>query len=369
MTWTVLLDSQAFDRQIRGGVSRYFAELYRHKHLLAPAIELAFGRSWTINEHLAAADPEIYRVGEFSFSRIEVTRALARLLAHRAPRDWRDAAVLHHTFYSAEVIRATPGKPRISTLFDMIPERFPDMVKSRSHGDKLECLQRSDVICAISRTARDELLSVWPQFESKPIVVTPLGVDARFRPSGPVLRRPFPYVLWVGDRRGYKNFATLARALDLLAGSRPRVDLVVVGGTPISKSERSLLGDFLSKAEIIQLFPSDTELPAVYRGALLHVTASLSEGFGLSPLEALASGTQSLASDIPAHREVLGDAASLFRATDEVELATRIESHIHAGDVNRDVRVRRGLHQASKFTWIETALGTGIAYRRALGMA
>ena len=331
MSHTALLDTQAFDRQVRGGISRYFAELYRHRAGLGPDLELHIGQSWTINEHLAAANRGIRRVGEIRLSRFEITKALARPFAHRAPSHWRDADLLHHTYYNLGAITSTPGKTRVSTIFDMIPEEYPETVKSGAHQDKAECLRRSDVICAISRTTADSLIRLWPEFADKQVVVTPLGVGSQFHPDGPTFPHPFPYILWVGDRRGYKNFATLAKALDLVAGELPRTDLVIVGGAPLTRAEALLLGRFQTGGEVVQIWPTDSELPGVYRGARLYVTASLVEGFGLSGLEALACGAVTLASDIPVYREVLGDAVAWFNPVDPHALAEAIGDLLQDG--------------------------------------
>lgn len=67
-------------------------------------------------------------------------------------------------------------------------------------------------------------------------------------------------------------------------------------------------------------FIAEEDLPYIYAGAALFITASKYEGFGMPPLEALATGTKVLASDIPAHKEVLSESAAYFQCNNERSL-------------------------------------------------
>jgi len=132
-----------------------------------------------------------------------------------------------------------------------------------------------------------------------------------------------PYFLLVGNRLGYKNAAllyltlrawgTTARRFEQKAsassgevagtgGRGPKLVLVGGDGHRLSKEEVQALAGlgavFLARV-------ADEELRAAYAGATALVYLSLDEGFGLPVAEALASGCPVVASDIPAHQELV----------------------------------------------------------------
>jgi glycosyltransferase involved in cell wall biosynthesis len=105
----------------------------------------------------------------------------------------------------------------------------------------------------------------------------------------------------------------------------------------------------------------DEDLPGWYQRARVFVFPSLHEGYGLPVLEAMACGTPVLAGDIPALREVGGDAASYVCPSDTAALARALE------DLLRDpeLRVRgleRRLARARQFSWRATAAATHAVY-------
>ncbi|MDH4104319.1 MAG: glycosyltransferase family 4 protein, partial [Thermoleophilia bacterium] len=96
---------------------------------------------------------------------------------------------------------------------------------------------------------------------------------------------------------------------------------------------------------------SPSELASLYRRAACLVYPSLYEGFGMPPLEAMASGCPVAASRAGAIPEVCGDAAVLFDPTDVDAIAAAILQV----DERREELSERGLARAAGFTWDETA--------------
>ncbi len=106
----------------------------------------------------------------------------------------------------------------------------------------------------------------------------------------------------------------------------------------------------------------DADLPALYSGAAAFVFASKYEGFGLPPLEAMASGVPVLVSDRASLPEVVGDAAWLIDPERPEDTARRLEEVLEDSDA-RSVLVRRGIERAARFTWDACARATLEVYR------
>ncbi len=193
-------------------------------------------------------------------------------------------------------------------------------------------------VSAFSRDELAELLGV-------DATVVPGGVDARFHP-GALAARPLarPYVLTVASGTARKNLGALAETARRLAADG--IDLLAAGaGRPQLRAERP---DGLRMLGHVD----DLELPGLYAGALAFVLPSLHEGFGLTCLEAMASGTPVVAADRGALPETCGDAALLVDPTDPGAIADAVLAAI--GD--EDMR-ERGLRRAAGFGWDRTVAG------------
>jgi alpha-1,3-rhamnosyl/mannosyltransferase len=110
----------------------------------------------------------------------------------------------------------------------------------------------------------------------------------------------------------------------------------------------------------------DETLRRLYTGAALYVQPSLSEGFGLPPLEAMACGTPVLSSDAGSLPEVLGAAAELLAPRGPEAWAAAVTALL--GDTaRRGVMAALGRRRAAGFTWERTARLTRETWRDALG--
>jgi glycosyltransferase involved in cell wall biosynthesis len=134
------------------------------------------------------------------------------------------------------------------------------------------------------------------------------------------------YLLFVGNRYGYKNLEGLLAAFRLLLPDFPGLKATVVGvpkGTS-GEAER-LLADPSLKGRVVE-YPraTDGQLMALYAHAKAFVFPSFMEGFGIPPLEALAFRVPVVCSDIPVIREVCGDAVRYADPSDPASIAGQV---------------------------------------------
>ncbi|MEO7986244.1 MAG: glycosyltransferase [Gemmatimonadales bacterium] len=143
--------------------------------------------------------------------------------------------------------------------------------------------------------------------------------STRFRPGTGEHDVP-PTLLTVSRLEGYKNQAAVLRAA---ARIRREVQVRLIGRGPEAPRLR-MLGQDLSVRCRIETAADDATVERAYHVAGVVVCPSRFEGMGLGPIEAIASGTPVVVSDIPAHREFVGLAARLVPLDDDVALASAI---------------------------------------------
>ncbi|MFI5246526.1 MAG: glycosyltransferase family 4 protein [Gemmatimonadales bacterium] len=162
-----------------------------------------------------------------------------------------------------------------------------------------------------------------------------------------------PFVLYAGNVKPHKNLERLIEAFHLVrARGLDQVKLVLIGDD-ISKYaalRRAVHQHQLHKyVRFLGYLPEET-LAALYRLASVFVFPSLYEGFGLPPLEAMASGTPVVTSNVSSLPEVAGDAAVLVDPYDPTAIADGIESVLTNENLRRELRVK-GLARAKQFSW------------------
>ena len=355
----VALDEQIFAVQSFGGISRLFFELARSYSGEVP-LELLSIDAPIVNDYLLSDAALARQLGVRRAS--GPYAALASYLTRRTRRTTAD--VIHHTFYLPRGLRDEQQAQRIVTVYDMIPELLP---RTRRRLDflteKHRYVTRADHVVCISESTRRDLLKVHPDVHV-PITIAYPGVDSRFRPDAPrIPSLPEPYVLHVGNRSSYKDAGTLLRAFTAIAGDHADLSLVLVGGGPLTRDERALLGGFLPR--VTQRTLSDQDMPAAYAQATLTVFPSRYEGFGLPAVEAMASGSPLILADTSSLPEVGGQAAAYFPPGDEHALATLMVALLADG-ARRDAMRAQGLERARQFTWARFAAANISAYEAAL---
>jgi glycosyltransferase involved in cell wall biosynthesis len=268
--------------------------------------------------------------------------------------------------------------PSVVTVHDLAFLRWPEQVPARryrylSAGVRAATRRAARIIAVSESTKSDlvELLSVDPAM----VRVTPLGVDARFRPQGAEERTAFlnrhgivrPFLLAVGNLEPRKNLPALLRAFSRLAPEVPH-DLVLVGAEGWLTGEIHATLNTLRLSERVRMtgFVDDAELPLWYAAADLFAFPSLYEGFGLPVVEAMVCGTPVVTSNVSSLPEVVGDAAVLVDPRDDESIADGIRRILSNTDLAHRLRLR-GQARAATFTWEQTAAQTVAIYREVAG--
>jgi glycosyltransferase involved in cell wall biosynthesis len=200
------------------------------------------------------------------------------------------------------------------------------------------------------------------------VSVTPLGCDhvVRHLPPGGFPPAEEPYVLTVSrvDRR--KNHVRMLQAFEMLVRDGHPHRWVVAGpaGFGCEDFERALSRSPAAERVVWRRSVSDAEIVELYARADVLMWASLSEGFGLPPLEAMACGTPVVTSIVTSMPEVCADAAFLVEPTDPERIFEATRRLIVERDL-RDDHISRGLRRAREHTWRSCARDTLLAYQAA----
>lgn len=259
-----------------------------------------------------------------------------------------------------------PG-PFIFTLHDLHHLRVPEdsnFLKRAYYQYVIKpACHKSAAVLTVSEFSRQEI-SEWAKIDEQKIVNVGNGVGVPFGPNGRRLEPGYPYLLYVGSRRPHKNLPRLLHAYSL-SRMRKEVRLVLSGS-----ADREILAHVeklgLRGDVVFTELTSNQALAEAYRGATGFLFPSLYEGFGLPPLEALASGTPVLTSDVCSLPQVVGDAAILVNPENCEEIAEGIRRIVFDSDLRNQLR-EKGLRRSKLFSWRNTASKTSEIIQTALG--
>ncbi|MFQ5742212.1 MAG: glycosyltransferase family 4 protein [Acidobacteriota bacterium] len=290
-----------------------------------------------------------------------------------------------HLFHAPYLVTALHWPcPEVINLYDLIPERHPQTLTNalarRYYRFVLETKRRrAAAILTLSEASKQELLRGHASCRglARRLFVTPAAADPRFQPASAKaiaaareeLRLPHRYVLYLGTHRNHKNLVRLVDAWRMVSRAGANGHVLVLAGRedprfPEARRRVHQLG--LQNVS----FPgevAETRLAALYSAASLFVLPSLSEGFGMPLLEAMACGVPVACSATSCLPEVAGDAAVQFDPTDTRSMAAAIAPLLN--DERRRRRLaRRSLERAARFSWKRTAQLTFTAYGKALKM-
>jgi glycosyltransferase involved in cell wall biosynthesis len=224
---------------------------------------------------------------------------------------------------------------------------------------------RSARVLTVSEASKRDILHFFDVGADK-VAVIQNAIDERFRVPPPEeeafrIRERFqlhePFVLYAGNVKPHKNLERLIEALHQLhANGFDELKLLIIGNdiSRYATLRRAIHKYNLHKYVRFLGFVPDQTLAILYRLASVFVFPSLYEGFGLPPLEAMASGTPVVTSNISSLPEVVGTAAVLVDPYDPHAIAEGIAHVLYDARLRDDLR-KRGPERAEAFSWEKAA--------------
>lgn len=362
------------------GIGQYTYQLASHlRHLWPQPPWLFYGTRWerdlrdpvppsaeTVTGTIKRAVPMGYRISRA----LQQMRFSAGARAHRI-------GLYHETNYLAFRFAG----PTVVTVHDLSWIRYPEAhpaerVKSMNAAMP-GVVREATRIIADSDFTRSEIIGHFGVSPDKVDTVL-LGVLPEFHPReehqcAEVLRAHQlgfgRFVLAVGTLEPRKNLATTVAAFAQLPQSlRHAFPLVIAGASGWGDSPfRSALDPLLERGEarLVGYVPQ-ADLPLLYAAARAFIYPSLYEGFGLPPLESMASGVPVISSNRASLPEIVGDAGLLGDPLDVDTLGGDLRRLLEDGPLHRALS-QAGLERAARFTWTNCARRTADVYMKALG--
>jgi glycosyltransferase involved in cell wall biosynthesis len=270
----------------------------------------------------------------------------------------------------------------VVTIHDCIHLMFPQYLPNRlapayARASIVLAAKRATRVLTVSESSKRDILR-FVDVPADKIDVIHNAYDARFgvepREEDVVrVRERYQlhdeFVLYAGNVKPHKNLGRLIEAFHLVRNRGLHHLKLVLIGDEISKYaalRRAVHQHQLHKyVRFLGYLPEET-LAVMYRLAGVFVFPSLYEGFGLPPLEAMASGTPVVTSNVSSLPEVAGDAALLVDPYDPSAIADAIHTVLTDEVVRRDLR-GKGLARARQFSWEASARRVHEIYRQVAG--
>jgi glycosyltransferase involved in cell wall biosynthesis len=364
----VVFDHQIFGWQKYGGISRYFYELATKINsggdisleILAPRyITRYFDEENSLNIH-----------GHFLEStnlHPRLLRSMNYFLANVKVRNFKPD-IIHETYFAAMGYSKPKKTKTVLTVYDLIHEKFPEYFSKYDPTiyEKKRAIERADHILAISHHTKADLLEFYDIPEEK-ITVTQLGFDLQVSHSiTPVIPKISPYILFVGNRGGHKNFSNLLIAYQNNKALCDNFKLVCFGGGQFTEAERYFMKSLgVSDNNLVQVTGDDGVLSQYYQNASVFVYPSEYEGFGIPPLEAMNYSCPVVCSNVSSIPEVVGQAGHYFDPLDTVDIGEKIEDILFDNQLS-DHLISSGRDRLTQFSWERCAAETTSVYKKVL---
>ncbi len=215
----------------------------------------------------------------------------------------------------------------------------------------------ADRIVVNSEFMRNNVV-IWYRLKRDKVVVIPNGVNLEMftENNDRIVLEGDPSILYVGHLSRLKGVDILIRAVTKLSSDLPNMKLHLVGNGNISSFADLSKKEGIEKYVIFHNWAKPSNIPSYYKSADICVFPSRHEGFGIVILEAMASGTPVIASDIPSFREIVSDGVDgrLFKSQD-VDALSREVTSLYKNPNLMKVFGRNALEKVKNYSWEKIA--------------
>jgi len=358
----ILFDYKIFCLQSLGGISKYIIKLA--ENLNAENAKASISCKYHFNKYL---NQSRFSKGKIYLTKFpKFTRRFFRFtnnLFYNIELYKTEPDIIHNTYYSS-INKYKKNQLIALTVYDLIHEIFHDNYGyQKNYLPKINAIKNTDIIFTISHNTKKDLIERYKVAE-KNIFVTHLGVDQnvnRILSKDRIIKQD--YILFVGDRKRYKNFNNFITGFSFSDYLKSNFKICLVGGEVFSKNEIMLIDQLRLKNNLIHYYPSETELKNLYQFATCFVFPSKYEGFGLPSLEAMANGCPVVSSDTSIMKEICGSASEMFDADSPESIMYSMESVVNSKD-RRDELIKKGYHRIKNFSWEACAKKTIEVYKK-----
>ncbi len=303
---------------------------------------------------------------QFSLNPLNEIR-FARLLYHLKPDLVHFGMTQQPLFYFGNIITYTHDLTMLYHVRKQGTSKGPYWLRFQLYKFLLWWSHRKSkrIITFAQTTARD-IVKLHPFTKNKLVVTHQAPGIENIKPQKPA-RNFGEYIMYQGTAFPHKNLPKLIEAFDIVHTKHPKLNLVLVG-----KPEKHYLG--LEKATkkhpsashiIFAGFLPDAESEWTFEHAKLYVTPTLMEGVGLTPLEAMASGTPVVSSDASVMPEIYGEGALYCDAKNSKDIAAKI-LQVLDDEKLRNKLIAAGEKQLKKYSWHKMAEETLTVYKSSL---
>lgn len=227
--------------------------------------------------------------------------------------------------------------------------------------------KKSKHIIVPSKFVKNDLISLYP-FTANKIDVTYESSELPMtdKPT-PLENISKPFIMHVGSPFPHKNLDRLIEAFEIVQKSKPELQLVLAGRKEHYFEELEAWAKQRPSYKSIHFtgFVEDSKLKWLYDNAEAYVWPSLSEGFGLPGLEAMAHGTPLISSNVTCMPEIYGNAAHYFNPEDITEMARAILEVLDNPKLKQKL-IKSGRQQIKKYSWKTMAEETLEIYNKIL---
>lgn len=353
----VLFEGSIFLHQNLGGISKYISKL--NENLGSNNIKSKIFCPLTINNYLTKEKKNIL----FFFKFKKIPRFLRKfyftinnILTIFYSLYYRPD-VIHFSYYNNFLAKYLKI-PYILTVYDLIHEKKN---YKKNFFDKKKSIDKAKHIICISNKTKKDLIKIY-KVNKKKVSVIYLGTE---NVKSKKIKKIYndKYILFVGSRHRYKNFDNFIKAYSKSKFLKKNYNIVCFGGGNFKIDEIDLFKRLKIENQINLIEGEESLMQQYYRNASLFVTVSISEGFGLTPFEAMNNGCPVVCSNIEVFKENLQECCQFVNPLNLNSIKFGIEN-ILQNKKKRQKLILKANKIVKNFTWKKTTSQTAEIYKK-----